>query len=143
VLGNGSGDYPRRSASTGSSRPAGGLPSLQSLVQKVKRGMSRLSDGHQDGLLDRGAFEPRLRHCQERLQTLTDQIATVAAEQSRRHDLQLVVGQVETFAKSSEGCLEQADWATKRQVITTLVKEIEIGAQAVKVVYRIDSPPFA
>jgi site-specific DNA recombinase len=117
--------------------------SLQTVVQKVKRGMSRLIDAYQDGLLDRTEFEPRLRQAQERLHALEDQIAAVTAEQNRRQDLQLVVGQVETFARLLEGSLEQADWATKRQVITTLIKQMEIGEQAVKVVYKIDSLPFA
>ena len=42
-----------------------------------------------------------------------------------------------------EGSLEQADWSTKRQVIRTLVKQIEIGSEGVKVVYRVDRLPFA
>jgi site-specific DNA recombinase len=105
--------------------------------------MGRLIDTYQDGLIDRAEFEPRLRHAQDRLQSLNDQIATLAAEQSRLQDLQLVVSQVETFAKMLEGSLEKADWSTQRQVIRTLVKQIEIGDEAVKVVYRIDSLPFA
>ena len=95
------------------------------------------------GLIDRSQFEPRLRQAQERLHTLNDQIGVLAAEQSRQQDLQVVISQVETFAKLLEGSLEQADWPTKRQVIRTLVKQIEIGTEGVKVVYRIDSLPFA
>ncbi len=118
------------------------LDSLKALTQKVKRGMGRLIDAYQDGLIDRVEFEPRLRHAQDRLHNLNEQIATLAAEQSRLQDFQLVVAQVETFAKMLEGSLEQADWSTKRQVIRTLVKQIEIGDEAVKVVYRIGSLPF-
>jgi len=116
--------------------------SLKALTQKVKRGMGRLIDAYQDGLIDRIQFEPRLAQAQERLQKLNDQIATLVAQQSHQHDLQLVISQVETFAKMVEGSLEQADWSTKRQVIRTLVKQIEIGSEGVKVVYRIDSLPF-
>jgi site-specific DNA recombinase len=118
------------------------LDSLQTLTQKVKRGIGRLIDAYQDGLIDRAQFEPRLHQAQERLQALQDQIATLAAEQSRQQDLQWVISQVETFAKMLEGNLQQADWSTKRQVIRTLVKQIEIGSEGVKVVYRIDSLPF-
>lgn len=42
-----------------------------------------------------------------------------------------------------EGSLEQADFQTKRDVIGTLVKHIEIGEQEVKLVYRVDGLPFA
>jgi len=118
------------------------LDSLKALTQKVKRGMGRLIDAYQDGLIDRVEFEPRLRHAQDRLHNLNEQIDTLAAEQSRLQDFQLVVAQVETFAQMLEGSLDQTDWSTIREVIRTLVKQIEIGDEAVKVVYRIDSLPF-
>jgi site-specific DNA recombinase len=118
------------------------LEQLRTLTQKVKRGMGRLIDAYQDGLIDRAQFEPRLHQAQDRLQSLNDQITALTAEQNRLQDLQLVVTQVETFAKMLEGSLAKADWSTKRQVIRTLVKQIEIGGEAVKVVYRIDSLPF-
>ena len=84
-----------------------------------------------------------MRRTQERLRSLNDQIPTLSAEQGRLQDLHLVIGQVETFAKMLDGSLEEADWLTKRQVIRTLVKHIEICSEEVKVVYRIDSLPFA
>jgi len=118
------------------------LDQLKALARKIKRGMGRLIDAYQDGLIDRAEWEPRLRHAQERLQNLNSQITALATEQSRVQDLQLVIGQVQTFAKMLEGSLEHVDWSTKRQVIRTLVKQIEIGDAAVKVVYRIDSLPF-
>jgi len=119
------------------------LDNLKALVQKVKRGMGRVIDAYQEGLIDRTEFEPRMRRTQERLRSLNDQISTLSAEQSRLQDLHLVIGQVETFAKMLDGRLEEADWLTKRQVIRTLVKRIEICSEEVKVVYRIDSLPFA
>ncbi len=110
------------------------LESLQTLTQKVKRGIGCLLDAYQDGLIDRSQFEPRLRQAQERLRNLDDQIGILAAEQNRQQDLQLVIGQVGTFTKMLEGSLEQADWPMKRQVIRALVKQIEIGTEGVKVI---------
>jgi site-specific DNA recombinase len=133
-------EYERRLTQT---PPDDDRRTLESLVQKVKRGMGRLIDAYQDGLLDRAAFEPRLRQARERLHLLTDQLAAAAAEQSRRQDLQLVIGQVETFAQRLAGSLDQADGPTKRQVMTTLIQQIEIGEQAVKIVYKVDNLPFA
>ena len=133
-------EYERRLATA---PPDDGLPAVKALAQKVKQGLDRLIDAYQEGLIDRAQFEPRLRHAQQRLQNLTDQITALTAEQNRWQDLQLVVGQVETFAQRLAGSLEQVDWSTKRQVITTLVKQIEISDEAVKIVYRIDSLPFA
>jgi site-specific DNA recombinase len=56
------------------------LKQLQALTQKVKRGMGRLIDVYQEGLTDRTEFEPRLHQTQARLQSLHEQIATLAAE---------------------------------------------------------------
>ncbi len=133
-------EYERRLTAN---EPDGSLDELRALTQKVKRGMGRLIDAYQEGWIDRAAFASRLRQAQDRLQHLNDQIATLAAEQSHQQNLRLVVGQVETFARLLEGSLEQADWSTKRQVIQTLVKQVEIGVEAVKVVYRVDRLPFA
>jgi site-specific DNA recombinase len=119
------------------------LDHLKALAQKVKRGIARLIDAYQDGLIERTEFEPRLRYSKERLSHLDEQIATLSREQKRVRDLQLVICQVETFAKMVEGRLEQADFQMKRDVIRTLVKHIEIGEQEVKVVYRVDGLPFA
>jgi site-specific DNA recombinase len=118
------------------------LDHLKALTQKVKRGISRLIDAYQDGLIDRTEFEPRLRHSKERLSQLDEQILTSSQEQKRLQDLRLVIGQVDTFAKMIDGSLEQADFQTKRQVIRTLVKHIEIGDEDVKVIYRVDGLPF-
>jgi site-specific DNA recombinase len=133
-------EYERRLAQPDPDKP---LSSLQALRQKVKGGIGRLIDAYENGLIERAEFESRLGPARQRLQQLEDQITDLAAEQGRRQDLQLVVGQMETFAHQVEGSLEQADWSTKQQVIRTLVKQIEIGEQAVKIVYKIDSLPFA
>lgn len=53
------------------------LDNLRALMQKVKRGISRLTDAYQDGLIERTEFEPRLRYSKERLHHLDEQIATL------------------------------------------------------------------
>lgn len=119
------------------------MDSLKTLIQELKRGIGRLIDAYENGLIDRTEFESRLGPARQRQQQLQEHIAAMSAEQSRLQDLQLVVGQIETFARKLEGSLEQADWSTKQQVIRMLVKQIEIGEQTVKVVYKVDSLPFA
>ena len=104
--------------------------------------MSRIIDACQDELIDRTEFESRLSHSKQRLSNLDEQITEMSQERHRLQNLQLVIGQVETFAKMVEGSLEKADFSTKRQVIRALVKHIEIGEEDVKIVYRVDSLPF-
>ncbi len=124
-------EYERRLAQPDRDQP---LDSLKALTQKVTRGIGRLIDAYENGLIDRAEFESRLSPARQRLQQLEEQSAALAAEQSCRQDLQLVVGRIETFARKLEGSLEQADWSTKQQVIRMLVKHIEIGQETVKVI---------
>ena len=118
------------------------LDSLIPLAQKLKRGIGRLIDIYQDGYIDREEFESRLNHSKQRLHNLEEQIVTLSQTQDRDKNLQLMIGHVETFAKMVEGSLEKADFSTKREVIRALVKQIEIGDQDVKIVYKVDSLPF-
>ena len=43
------------------------LTRLQSRIQTAKRGIARLIDGYEEGLLDKSEFEPRIRRAKERL----------------------------------------------------------------------------
>jgi site-specific DNA recombinase len=61
--------------------------------------------------------------------------------------LRLVIRYLEDFAQRVTAGLEQADWTRRRELIRTLVKRVEIGAEAVNVVFRVEpgslstSPP--
>ena len=46
------------------------------------------------------------------------------------------------FAVIDTAGLEQADWQTRRDIITTLVKRVEIDTEQVNIVYRVDTRPF-
>ena len=116
---------------------------LNAQAQKVKRGISRLIDVYRDGLIDRAEFEPRLEQSRNRLSGLNEQIGVLQQEQRQEQELRLVVGQLEAFSQTVEDGLGEADWMTKREVIRTLVKQIEIDKEAVKVVYRVNDLPFA
>jgi site-specific DNA recombinase len=116
---------------------------LEAIARTVKRGLGRLIDAYQESLIDRTEFEPRLEQSRQRLAHLNEQIQALDQEQNEEQNLRLVVGQLESFTQKVEGSLEQADWTTKRDIIRTLVKHIEIDQEAVKVAYRVNDLPFA
>ena len=39
--------------------------------------------------------------------------------------------------------LEEADWLTRREIIRALVKQIEVRDSEVRIVYRVNTVPFA
>src|SRR5438445_8567956 len=53
-----------------------------------------------------------------------------------------VISQLEAFAEQVRGKLDTADRTMQRQLISTLVKRVEIGEEEVRLVYRVDCGPF-
>src|SRR5207244_8462800 len=54
----------------------------------------------------------------------------------------LAIGQLEAFTQRMDQGLEEADWATRREIIRALVKHIEVSDDQVRVVYRVNTVPF-
>jgi site-specific DNA recombinase len=134
-------EYQRRlrAARTGPHRLE--LEAVDRQLVKLRRGIGRLIDSYAEGIIDKAEFEPRLSELRRRVAELEAEAAALqdAAEQTR--SLQLVIGKLESFAEMIEGRLETADWATKRDIIRTLVRRIEIDDDQVRVVFRIDPGP--
>jgi hypothetical protein len=73
------------------------------------------------------------------LQTQAQQITDEVAQQA---ELRLVITRLEGFAAKVQDGLAEADWLTKRELIRTLVKRVEIGKEEVNVVFRVPPDPF-
>src|SRR5262249_16807166 len=57
--------------------------------------------------------------------------------------LRLVIGQLEGFAERVREGLDEASWATRREVVRALIKRVEVDDEEVRIVYRVPPPPFA
>jgi site-specific DNA recombinase len=114
----------------------------QALVQH-KRRVARLIDAYENGWLDKADFEPRVRSAKERL--ARDEAALKAHQRDSidEEELRLVIGKFDSFAAQISASLEQADFATKRQLLRLLIKRIEITDQDVRIVYKVSLRPFA
>jgi site-specific DNA recombinase len=112
------------------------------LIGRVRRGIARLIDAYEAGLLEKGEFEPRIRRSRERLGVLEEEARVESEREAEAAELRLVIGRLEEFAgRVSEG-LEGASWETRRQIVRALVKKVEVDEEEVKIVYRIPPPPF-
>jgi site-specific DNA recombinase len=136
-------EYRRRLDQKTSDEGASGRAQAESMLQKVKRGIARLIDAYGEGLVDKEEFEPRIRQFKERLARLEIQAREQAELETQEQQLRLVIGQLQDFAERIKEGLEKADWSTRREIIRTLVKRIEVGGEEVRVVYRVDLSPFA
>ena len=114
---------------------------LHSAVIKIKRGISRLIDSYQEGLLEKEEFEPRVRKAKERLQNLEQELKEQESVEEQLSSLRLVIGQMKEFSEKVMTGLHEADWQTRREITRAMVKEIKIGGEEVEIVYKV-SPFF-
>jgi site-specific DNA recombinase len=115
---------------------------LEAQIEKVRRGIARLIDAYEEGLLNKGEFEPRISAARQHLTQLQAQLQQHVDHEAQRREMKLVIDNIETFARSVKTGLEDADFSTKRQIIQTLVKRIEMDLKQANIVYRVNLSPF-
>jgi len=135
-------EYKRRL--TGKKKSVGwnGINQLRLLIKKVKRGIARLVDAYQDGLIDKSEFEPRMRKAKERLTKLRTEADKQANQEAQQKELRWVIGHLQEFADKVSSSLKELDWTRRREIIRVLVKHIEVNQETVRVVYRVTPAPF-
>jgi site-specific DNA recombinase len=115
---------------------------LSAQVEKVRRAIARLIDAYGDGLMDKSEFEPRIKSAKMQLAQWQEQLQQQVDQQAAAREMRLVIDNLQAFSQQVHNGLENADWPTRRQIITTLVKRVEIEPSQVTVVYRVDISPF-
>jgi site-specific DNA recombinase len=111
------------------------------MLSRVQRQISKLIDAYSDGLNEKGEFEPRIRDAGAHLEKLQVETHTQEQLQAQLLEMRQVIGQLEAFDEQVRGQLGTADWTVQRQLISSLVKRVEIGDDEVRVVYRVDCDP--
>ena len=53
-----------------------------------------------------------------------------------------MITHLEEFSSKVKDGLEEADWLTKRELIRTLVKQVNVGKEDVTIVFRVMPDPF-
>ena len=135
-------EYQRRAAGEEAEGAAAEGEALAKRVAAVQRGISRLIDSYSEGLLEKEEFEPRLRAARARLARLEAEAQAQADAAARQAELRLVLGKFQEFADSLQTGLKEASWTTRREVIRAVVKQVEIGDEDVRIVYRVPPVPF-
>ena len=115
---------------------------VQRLLAQVRRGITRLIDAYQDGYLEREEFEPRMHRAKERLAKLEKEACAAADRDAEEQNLQAAIDQVEKFAQRVREGLQEAEWNTRRDILRALIKQVEVGTEAIRVVYKVAPRPF-
>lgn len=114
---------------------------LETQMSKLRRGIARLIDSYADGLIDKQEFEPRVTRMRERMQHLEEQVQRLKEESEVEEEIRLILGRLETFAAKVKDGLQNADFQTRRDIIRTLVKRVEVDEQHIRIVFRVSPMP--
>ena len=113
------------------------VDAFQVQMGKLRRGIARLIDSYTDGLIDKAEFEPRVSKLRERLNHIEIQVQYLRIQAEEEDSLRLILSRLETFTAKVQDCLYQADFQTRRDIIRTLVKRVEVDALHLRVVFRV------
>lgn len=72
---------------------------------------------------------------------LEAQASQVSQEMALHSQLRLIVTRLQEFAARVKDGLDLVDWATQRELICTLVKQVEVEQGQVNVVFRVGPNP--
>jgi site-specific DNA recombinase len=114
------------------------LDALTRQLAKARRAIGRLIDSYAEGLIEKPEFEPRIVDLRRRAARLEAEVNAQQAAEQQVRSLQRVIGQLDLFAAMVHDRLADADWSTKRDIICTLVKRIEVTADSVRIVFRVE-----
>ena len=115
---------------------------LEKERKNLQNKISRMIDSYADGLITKEEFEPRIKRNKAQLATLEEQSKKLREEENNSRQLQLLIVRIDEFAAKVKDKLQKLDWDTKRQIIRSLVKRVEIEQDQVNVVFRVGSLPF-
>jgi site-specific DNA recombinase len=115
---------------------------LARLIGSVRRGIARLIDSYQEGFLDREEFEPRIRAAKERLAKLELETKAAVDRKSEAQDVRTAINQLESFGSRIRDGLVNADWTTRREIIRSLIRKVEVGKEAIRIEYKVGPLPF-
>ena len=110
---------------------------VRTMVDKVSRGISRLIDSYQQGLIEKAEFEPRIRSAKERLRALKSDLEQRQSVEESRMALRVVIDRMTEFSEKVTDGLDRADWSTRRAIIRAVVKRVEIDEEQVRVIYKV------
>ncbi|GHO79120.1 DNA recombinase [Ktedonobacter sp. SOSP1-85] len=133
----------RQRLQTSEQEPSPELRGFLASQGRLRQGIARLIDSYAEGTIEKAEFEPRIKRMRERLAQVQEHIRQIQDEASLEQELRLILGRLETFAAKVREGLHDADWLTRRELIRTLVKRVEIDEEQVHVIFRVgpQTPP--
>jgi site-specific DNA recombinase len=112
------------------------VDTLSAQRQKLRHGLD-LIDSLAEGVIDKDQFTSRMNRTKARIADIDKKIGTQAADEERRTHVRSIMNRLAELSTHLQSQLNNADWATKREIVRALVQRIEIGPTKVAVVLRL------
>ena len=113
--------------------------SLKLSLTKVKQGQSRLLDAYTAGLVDMGDFQQRMEDLKKRQEQISARLSQAREQKQQAEHWRLAHSRLQEFADDIKESLASADWKTRRRILETIVKRVEMDKDRVRIVYKV--PP--
>jgi site-specific DNA recombinase len=113
------------------------VDTLRAQLQKLQHGMERLIDSLAEGVIDKDQFTSRMNRTKTRIADIDAKISAQTGDAERRSHVRSVMRRFAEFSNRLQSQLNDADWATKREIVRALVQRIEIGPTKVTIVIRL------
>ena len=105
----------------------------------LRRGIERLIDSYAEGVIEKAEFTPRIAGLKQRLSLIEERRQAAEHAAGLEHDLSLIISRTEDFAAKVVKGLDSLDSNGRREIIRTVVRQIEIDQDNVEVIFRV--PP--
>lgn len=106
-------------------------------IEKLRQGRIRLIDSYAEGLIDKTEFEPCITRMGEQIKHLEEQYQSIKNKTGLGKGLSQLLGSLNDFSSHVKVGLDAVDWFTRREIIQTVVKRVEINQEQVRVVFRV------
>jgi site-specific DNA recombinase len=124
------------------SKPTGNNnESLRGSIGRLKRQLARLLDVYEMGHMEKEDFITRTQRVKERLAREEETYAQGMEAEKSAKDHAGLLADFETFTKGLRQGLKTMDLATRRKILSLLIKRIEIGDEEVHIVYKVHPCP--
>lgn len=114
------------------------VESLKAQRSKLQHAVERLIDGFTEGLIDKAQFALRMDRNKKRITDLDARIKDDSSDVTRLENLRSAVQRVRDMSTAVGDDLANADWHRRREIVRTLVQRIDIDAEIIKIVFRLN-----
>ena len=115
-------------------RAAGGsVDKLDKKIEELEKQISRTNNLFIRGILDQASHEPKHKELKTKLQQLQANREKAAAERMDQEQIDELLRSFRSFATAIRDRLDDADFATRRNIVEQMVKRVIIGKTAITI----------